>query len=74
MTGIDLLSNVYSWYKNDPSMKIGLLDFGLFLGNRMYYSKEIYTRHMCTDTWGGYKREKIDLTNFDFYTNYAEYE
>jgi hypothetical protein len=74
ISGINMLSNVYQWFKNDQSISIGIFDFGLFLGNRLYYSDKIYTRHMCTDSWGGYGREQIDLSNFDFYTNYAGYE
>jgi len=66
ITGINLLSNVYDYFKEDSSIKIGLLDFNLFLGDRNVYSPKLFTRHMCTDSWGGYSREILD-NNFDFY-------
>lgn len=66
ITGINLLSNVYEYFKEDQSLKIGLLDFGFFLGDRNHYSPKLFTRHMCSDSWGGYSRDELDK-NFDFY-------
>jgi hypothetical protein len=72
ITGINLLSNVYDYFKDDQSLKIGLLDFNLFLGDRNHYSPKLFTRHMCSDSWGGFDREPIDVKTFDFYKNYTE--
>lgn len=71
MTGLNLLSNVYKWYKSDD-IKVGEFDFDLFQANYLYYSDELFTKHMCTDSWNGYGTKEIDINTFDFYKNYLE--
>lgn len=72
MTGLNLLSNVYAWYRSDRNMKTRLFEFDKFQANYLYYSDDLFTKHMCTDSWSGYGSKDIEVDNFDFYKNYVE--
>lgn len=72
MTGLSLLSNVYHWYKSDRGIKVAEFEFDKYQANALYYSEELYSKHMCTDSWNGYGSKPIDVDSFDFYKNYLE--
>ncbi len=70
-TGIYMVSNIYEKLKNNPSLKIGILNSMLFQPPPSYYDTNLMTKHMCSNWWGN---EEIELAEHLFETKYDDVE